>query len=203
MDLRYHGAFPPTSQSVPGTITKPQDEEKQGQEPQEQTPLCLLQAWTQERDERTAYLFLLYDLQAPPYVVAKSIVRYFNLTPASGYGSYDFVGVTPPNTELLRPTFTRYNFKWEWQVGKYIKRGTDWVWQASGHSVVLPYSESELLASEETQYYQQLSELVGEVDHIALPQPKERLMLPVYPRPTVQSTPQRALEEKATSASQS
>jgi hypothetical protein len=209
MELRYHGAFPPppADQDVPGTIAaKPKQPSANfhHQKEYEYEPSCLLQCWTGERDGRTAYLFLMYAVQAPPHEIAKAIARYFKITPShGGHGFYDFIGVRPPNRELLRPVYTRYDFIWEWQEAKWTARGTDWVWQSSGQGIALPYAESELSPEEEKQYNQQLTELLAEIEQqegtIALPQPKMQLLLPVFHRKNV--APQ--IEEKATSSTQS
>ena len=184
MELRFHGAFPPKAQDVPGTIAakpKPESERQDGYE-----PLCLLQAWTQERDGKTAYVFLMYALQAPAHEVAKRIVRYFRITPHGLDRWYDFIEVTPPNQELVRPVFSRCNFNWEWQRDKWEKRGTSWVWQDSGYGVTLPYTESELLPAEEQTCTEQLTSLLSEAEQqeqqAALPQPKQRYLLPVFTR---------------------
>jgi hypothetical protein len=195
MDLRFHGTFPPAYQDVPGTIAaKPKPEEVS-----EHEPLCLLQVWTDQRDGKTAYMFLMYALQSPPHEIAKRIANYFHITPARG-GYYDFIEVTPPNAELLRPVFSRFNFKWEWQHGKWIKRGSSWVWQDAGYSVILPYSESELLPAEEAQYTEQLTGLMVEAEHqaVSLPQPKQRLLLPVFARSSQAKNTGLAIGEKAT-----
>jgi hypothetical protein len=188
MQLLFHGPFPPQRQeNVPGTITpkKAQEGQPQPQASDDYEPLCLLQAWTEDRDGTTAYLFFLYDLQAPAPEIAKHIARYFRITPTStGKGPYEFIEVTPPNGELLRPVFSKLNFKWEWQKEGWFHRGANWQWRSSGYGVVLPYSESELIPEEEARYTQQLTSLLVEAEQkqaaeLAPPQ-AQRFFLPMF-----------------------
>lgn len=184
MELRFHGPFPPKGESgSPGTIetkVKPDQAKEDDYE-----PICLLQAWTEPQEGgKLAYLFLMYDLQVPPWEVAQRLVRYFKINPTHDK-HHVFVECTPPNDELLKPIYTKYNFAWEWQKAKWTRRGENWIWQSSGHGVAFPYSETPITAEEETQYAQQLEQIMLEVEHESkpeLPQPKTRLLLPVFAR---------------------
>lgn len=202
MELRFHGPFPPKVESgIPGTIEiKPKPEQAKGQE-DDYEPVCLLQAWAEPREGgKIAYLFLMYDLQVPPWEVAQRVIRYFKLNPTQDQ-HHIFIECTPPNNELLKPIYTKYNFKWEWQKAKWTRRGENWIWQSSGHGIMFPYSETPITMEEETQYAQQLEQIMIEAEQQnkpELPQPKPRLLLPVFSRSKSNSTNgQLALAEKA------
>jgi len=207
VDLRFHGPFPPKVESgIPGTIEMKKPEQAKGQE-DDYEPVCLLQAWAEPREGgKIAYLFLMYDLQVPPWEIAQRIVRYFKLNPTHDK-HHSFVECTPPNRELLKPIYTRYNFEWEWKKAKWIQRGDSWLWQSSGHGIVFPYSETPITAEEEAQYAQQLEQLVIEAEQqeqqqskpAALPQREQRLLLPVFSRGSKSNDGgQLAIAEKAT-----
>lgn len=205
MDLRFHGPFPPrVEEGTPGTITaKPKPEDQTKQQEDEDEPICLLQAWSEPREGgKIAYLFLMYGLQVPPWEVAEKIVRYFRLTPTKE-NMHTFIECIPPNQELLKPVYTRYNFHWEWKKAKWVQRGANWIWQSSGHGIVFPYSESAITMEEETLYELQLTALMTEAEQdakIALPQPKQTLLIPTFSRNgRTNSTEQLAIGEKATS----
>ncbi len=185
MQLRYHGPFPPlVGEGTPGAIPAKQDPTK-SQSEEEYEPCCLLQAWAEPREGgKLSYVFIMYSLQAPPWEIAKQVVRYFRLDPM--HDAHTFIECIPPNQELSRPVFTKFNFKWEWQQQKFVRRGANWVWQSSGYGVVLPYSEAPITADEEAIFIEQLSALLLESEQqehkAALPQPRPHLLLPTFSR---------------------
>jgi hypothetical protein len=203
MELRFHGPFPPKVESgIPGTIAKkstPQQQEKQ-QQGDEYEPVCLLQAWSEPREGgKLAYLFLMYDLQLPPWEVAHQLTRYFKINPIHDK-HHLFIGCTPPNNELLKPIYTKFNFEWEWRSAKWVCRGGSWVWQSSGPAVALPYSETPITAEEETQYAQQLEQLMCEAEKEqkpALPPVSQRFLLPVFSRSQEDTRQVAAIAEKS------
>ena len=204
MELRFHGPFPPhVEDGTPGTITtKPKAEgQAKQQQSEDYEPQCLLQAWAEPREGgKIAYLFLMYSPQIPPWEIAQKIVRYFRLNPTQDH-HHLFVECIPPNQELLKPIYTKYNFTWEWQQSKWTRRGSSWIWQSAGHGIVFPYSETPITAEEEAQYAQQLEQLLLEAaqeSKPALPQPKQSMLLTTFSfSRTATKSSQLALEEKA------